>query len=64
MGVDLHKNHHTAVIIDCWHEKLGEIKFDNKPSAFPALLKEVKKHTKKGITLVFSLEDVGAMVEV
>lgn len=59
VGVDLHKNHHTAVIIDCWHEKLGEIKFDNKPSAFPALLKEVKKHTKKGITPVFGLEDVG-----
>ncbi|OEF99134.1 IS110 family transposase [Vulcanibacillus modesticaldus] len=59
IGVDLHKNHHTAVIIDCWHEKLGEIKFENKPSAFPALLKEVKKHTKKGITPIYGLEDVG-----
>lgn len=26
VGVDLHKQHHTAVIIDCWSKKLGEIK--------------------------------------
>jgi hypothetical protein len=41
VGVDLHKQHHTAVIIDCWNQKLGEIKFDNKPTAFPQLEKEV-----------------------
>lgn len=23
VGVDLHKQHHTAVIIDCWSKKLG-----------------------------------------
>ncbi|WP_026478313.1 IS110 family RNA-guided transposase [Alkaliphilus transvaalensis] len=59
VGVDLHKDHHTAVIIDCWHSKLGEIKFENKPSEFPTLIKEVKKYTKKGITPIFGLEDVG-----
>lgn len=59
VGVDLHKQHHTAVIIDCWSKKLGEIKFDNKPSAFPLLIKEVKKYKKKGITVVYGLEDVG-----
>lgn len=59
VGVDLHKQHHTAVIIDCWNNKLGEIKFDNKPSTFPQLEKEVKKHTKKGLTAVYGLEDVG-----
>lgn len=30
IGVDLHKHHHVAVIIDCWHKKLGEKKFENK----------------------------------
>ena len=30
VGVDLHKEHHTAVMINCWQEKLGEIQFDNK----------------------------------
>jgi transposase len=59
VGVDLHKQHHTAVIIDCWNNKLGEIQFQNKPAAFPQLVKEVKKHTKKGISAVYGLEDVG-----
>lgn len=59
VGVDLHKQHHTAVIIDCWSKKLGEIKFENKPSAFSLLVKEVKKYTKKGLSVVFGLEDVG-----
>ncbi|KPV61164.1 transposase [Paenibacillus sp. A3] len=59
VGIDLHKQHHTAVFIDCWNQKLGEIKFDNKPSAFPLLEKEVKKHTKKGLSVVYGLEDVG-----
>lgn len=47
VGLDLHKAHHTAVIIDCWNTKLGEIQIDNKPSAFDDLMKFVKKHTKK-----------------
>ncbi len=59
VGVDLHKQHHTAVMIDCWNKKLGEIKFDNKPSTFPLLVKEAKKYTKKGMSVVYGLEDVG-----
>jgi transposase len=59
VGVDLHKEHHTAVIIDCWGKVLGEIKFDNKPTAFPQLEKEVRKHAKKGMSVVYGLEDVG-----
>jgi hypothetical protein len=59
VGVDLHKQHHTAVITNCWNQKIGEIQFDNKPSAFPQLEKEVKKHTKKGLSVVYGLEDVG-----
>jgi len=34
VGIDLHKHHHTAVIINCWHERVGEITFENKPAAF------------------------------
>lgn len=59
VGVDLHKQHHTAVILDCWNQKLGEIKFDNKPTAYSLLEKEVKKHTKRGLSVVYGLEDVG-----
>jgi hypothetical protein len=53
VGIDLHKNHHTAVILNGFKRKLGEFKFDNKPNEFPKLLVETKKHLKKGITPVF-----------
>ncbi|WP_100618168.1 IS110 family transposase [Bacillus cereus] len=59
VGVDLHKEQHTAVIINCWQEKLGEIQFDNKPSAFSKFLLEVETYVSAGITVVFGLEDVG-----
>lgn len=60
VGVDVHRQTHTAVILDCFFEKLGEITFNNKPSAFPVLLKEIKKHVSDGITPVFGLEDVAS----
>ncbi|MED0994019.1 IS110 family transposase [Bacillus mobilis] len=59
VGVDLHKEHHTAVIINCWQEKLGEIQFDNKPSAFSEFLLEVETYVSDGLSVVFGLEDVG-----
>ncbi|UKS27380.1 IS110 family transposase [Paenibacillus sp. HWE-109] len=59
IGVDLHKQHHTAVIINFWNEKLGEIRIGNKPTAFPELLIEVKKHMKRGMTPIYGLEDTG-----
>ncbi|HDR7785350.1 IS110 family transposase [Bacillus wiedmannii] len=59
VGVDLHKEHHTAVMINCWQEKLGEIQFDNKPSAFSKFLLEVETYVCDGIIVVFGLEDVG-----
>lgn len=60
IGVDLHKEKHVAVIIDCfcgWKDKIAVITFENKPSAFPEMLKEVKKHLKKGKSPIFGLED-------
>ncbi|WP_071460638.1 IS110 family RNA-guided transposase [Bacillus massilinigeriensis] len=59
VGVDLHKQHHVAVIINCWQEKLEEIKFENKPSAFSTFLLDIDKLTEEGLTPVFGLEDVG-----
>ncbi|NWK70037.1 IS110 family transposase [Bacillus paramycoides] len=59
VGVDLHKEHHTAVMINCWQEKLGEIQFDNKPSAFSKFLLEVETYVSDGLSVVFGLEDVG-----
>ncbi|WP_186580148.1 IS110 family RNA-guided transposase [Aquibacillus kalidii] len=59
VGVDLHKHHHVAVIINCWQEKLGEIKLENKPSAFSTFLLDIDKLMEEGLTPVFGLEDVG-----
>ncbi|MEF7655352.1 IS110 family transposase [Bacillus thuringiensis] len=59
VGVDLHKEHHTAVIINCWQEKLGEIQFDNKPSTFSKFLLEVETYVSDDLSVVFGLEDVG-----
>ena len=61
VGVDIHKATHTAVIIDCFGEKLGEITFNNKPSEYEGFLKEVKRHSSKGITPLFGLEDVHSL---
>lgn len=58
VGVDLHKSQHTAVIINCWNDKLGEITIENKPAAFPELVKEVRKYCKRGLTPIYGLEDV------
>ena len=43
VGIDLHKETHTAVIIDCYNQKLGEITFPNRPADFPKLVTKVKK---------------------
>lgn len=58
VGVDLHKFQHTAVIVNCWGEKLNEKTFLNKPSLFNNFITFVEEHTEEGITPVFGLEDV------
>ncbi|ULO09517.1 IS110 family transposase [Paenibacillus sp. 19GGS1-52] len=61
IGVDVHKGTHTAVVINCWNEKLDEITFPNIPSAFGEFLQRVKKQVKKGFSPIFGLEDVGGV---
>lgn len=60
VGVDIHRRTHTASIIDCFGDKLGHITFENKPTEFEKLVREVRKHTPKGITPVYGLEDIVA----
>ncbi|MFD0677394.1 IS110 family transposase [Paenibacillus sp. GCM10027630] len=59
VGIDLHKNHHTAVFLTGFKQKLGELKFDNKTTVFPELMKEVKKYAKNGKGIIYGLEDTG-----
>ena len=60
VGVDSHKDTHTAVFMDCFFEKLGEITFDNIPSKFGAFMSDAKKLEQDGTTLLFGLEDTSA----
>ena len=57
VGLDLHKDTHTAVIIDCWNEKIDSITIENKPSDFTRLMNKVNKIAGKLIP-VYGLEDV------
>jgi Transposase len=58
VGVDSHKNTHTAFFMNCFYEKLGEITFSTVPSEFEAFYKKAKKHLLPGTTFAWGLEDV------
>ena len=60
VGIDSHRDTHTAVFLDCFFEKLGEITFHNLPSAFGAFLSEANTLKMDGTELLFGLEDVSA----
>ncbi|WOO35664.1 IS110 family transposase [Anaerocolumna sp. AGMB13020] len=57
VGIDLHKETHTAVILDCFNNKLGEITFANTPAEFPRLVRKVKKYCNDGKEPVYGLEN-------
>lgn len=57
VGIDLHKETHTAVIIHCYNNKLGEITFLNRPADFPKLVTKVKKCNTDGKEVVYGLEN-------
>ncbi|MGE5371931.1 MAG: IS110 family transposase [Solirubrobacterales bacterium] len=49
VGIDSHKETHTAVIMDCFSEKMDEVKFPNVPSEFENFLNQIREIVKKGI---------------
>lgn len=57
VGLDVHKEQHTAVVMDCFNEKLGEITFQNKPSEFGKLITKCKKYCTDGKGIAFALEN-------
>jgi len=57
VGIDLHKETHTAVILDCWNNKLGEITFANTPAEFPKLVRKVMKYCIENKEPVYGLEN-------
>jgi len=60
VGIDSHKDTHCAVVLNCFYEKLGEVTFQNAPSAFDGFIKELGKLKPKGVSFIFGLEDVSA----
>jgi len=57
VGIDSHKEVHTAVFINCFFEKLGETTFRNFPSAFNTFFERAQAYCTEGVTLMFGLED-------
>lgn len=58
VGMDLHKDTHTAVMANCWNEKLETIVIENKPSEFGKLAKRVnKKAVTLGLLPIYGLEN-------
>ena len=61
VGVDVHKQTHTATIINCFFERLGEITFRNRLPDFPLLEEEVSKYTAGDLTPIYGLEDCSSL---
>lgn len=59
IGVDVHKEQHTAVIINCWTELFGKITFSSRISDYPEAVEKIKAMIPEDLTLLFGLEDVG-----
>ena len=43
VGIDLHKETHTAVMVNCWNEKLEVVVIENKPREFKKLEEKVNR---------------------
>lgn len=61
IGLDTHRKTHTASIINCWHEILGELTFNNKPSDFMHFVDFVSTYEVDGLTAIYGLEDTNGV---
>jgi transposase len=58
VGMDIHKDNHTAVAVNCFGQNILEFKVANSKKDFQALTTTVKQLSKqKGLKPVFGLED-------
>ena len=60
VGADSHKDTHTLVFLNCFHEKIGELTIGSAPSEFPKFLKQAKKFLQPDTSFVFGFEDCTA----
>ena len=59
-GVDSHRDTHTVIFLNCFHEVLGEVTVGSAPSEFPKFIKRAKKYLQPNTTFAFGFEDVSA----
>jgi len=58
VGVDVHKDSHTAVITDCFGQRIKEVRVSNYEKDFESMVKIIKKEAKREKKdVVFGLED-------
>jgi Transposase. len=57
VGMDIHKETHTAVVLTCVEEQLGSITIDNSIEGFRKLRSYVKR-VSKDLKIIYGLEDV------
>lgn len=57
IGVDTHKEDHTACVTDCWHGVLETCRVANDPVFFAKFLEDVANTIPKGLIPIFGLED-------
>jgi len=62
IGVDVHKERHTAVLVDFWHNPLQEYEIINDPSRFDDFRDQLIRWTEENKMIpVFALEDTGGL---
>ncbi len=57
VGVDTHKEEHTASAVNFFHQELKSITISNNPANFDEFIAELEDASSNGETLVFGLED-------
>jgi transposase len=57
VGVDTHKQQHTAVAIDAFHQPQLAVTVSTRPGHFPALLDQIAARAPEDVVVVFGLED-------
>ena len=57
VGVDTHKNQHTAVVINCFHKSLGYAQTFNSSASYDEFITKLNSLSHNNETLVFGLED-------
>ena len=60
VGADSHKDSHTLVFMNCFHEKVGEMTVSSSPGAFDDFFKEAQKYKVPSTVFAFGFEDVSA----